>query len=206
MRRPRRRAPPRRSCRRRDAPARQPEPPPVWRFEAGLGVLTARPFATAFGVGPTVAAAGVIAPHVSFAAGFAGPFFTDRPGTPDGSAHTSEELGGLGLRVDTWRPVWNLHALGTVGLHHVHATYDARGVPPNPPTALHFFTPQSVWNPAVTLAAGASVRLSRWLGVSVQIAAILIEPALDVVTNGRSVGTLGGPSLLPTLSAWTTLR
>jgi hypothetical protein len=189
-----------------DAPARQPEPPPVWRFEAGLGVLTARPLAAAVGVGPTVAAAGAIAPHVSFMASFAGPFFTNRPPTPEGSAHTTEELGGIGLRVDTWRPVWNLHALGAVGLHHVRAVYDARGVPANPPTMLHFFTPQSVWNPAVTLAAGASVRVWRWLGVSFQVAAILIEPALDVVTNGRSVGTLGGPSLLPTLSAWTTLR
>jgi hypothetical protein len=186
------------------SPAREPEPP-VWRFEAGLAVLSARPLGAAVGVGPAVAAAGAIAPHVSFTASVCGPFFTDRPSTPVGSAHTREEMGGIGLRADTWRPVFNLHALGIVGLHHVSAAYDARGASPTAPTVLHFFTPQSAWNPAVTIGAGASVRLARWVGVSVQVAAVFVEPPLELTSNGRSVGTLGDPSLLPSLSAWTTL-
>jgi hypothetical protein len=186
-----------------DAP-KEPERA-TWRFEAGLGVLTARPFGAALAAGPALAAAGVIAPHVSFTATFAGPFFTDRPGTPDGSAHTGEELGALGLRADTWRSRLNLHALATVGLHHVSAAYDARGMSPTSVPPLHVVTPQSLWNPAITLAVGASLRLSDRVGVSLQLAAIFVDSALSLVSNGRDVGTLGAPSLLPTLSAWTAL-
>jgi hypothetical protein len=142
---------------------------------------------------------------VSIAAAFGGPFFTDRPATPEGSAHTHEEMGALGLRLDTWRPRFNLHALAAVGLHHLSATYDARGVPPGPPTTLHILTPQSIWSPALTVAAGASVRLGPRLGVSLQVAALIVSPSLELTSNGRSLGTIGGPSLLPTLSAWTTL-
>jgi hypothetical protein len=178
---------------------------PEWRFEAGAGVLSARPYAAALGLGPTFAAAAGIASHVSIIATFAGPFFTDRPPTPDGSAHTHEEMGGVGLRLETWRPRVNLHALATVGIHHMSATYDMRGAPPGPPAMLHVLTPQSIWNPAVTLAAGASVRLSPRVGVSLQVAALVVQPSLELVANGRSLGTLGSPSLLPTLSAWTTL-
>jgi hypothetical protein len=185
------------------APVREPEPA-IWRFEAGVGVLSARPVAAALGVGPTVAAAGMIAPHLSITASFAGPFFTNRPATPDGSAHTSEELAGIGLRLDTSRPVLNFHGVGTVGLHHVSATYDARGAP-EMQGGLLVLSPQSVWNPALTLAAGASVRLTRTLGVSLQVTAVFVEPALELTSNQRSLGTLGNPSLLPALSAWTTI-
>jgi hypothetical protein len=185
-------------------PAREPAHDD-WRFEAGLGFLTARPLGAALAVGPAVAAAGAIAPHVSFTATFAGPFSTDRPGTPDGSAHTTEELAGIGLRAETWRPRVNLHAVATVGLHHLSAAYDARGTPQMPPAVVHVFTPQSVWNPVATIAAGVSLRASRRLGVSLQVAATFVEPALELVSNGRSLGTLGGPSILSTLSAWTTL-
>jgi hypothetical protein len=90
-----RRAPPPRPPRAADpettaeVAAREPDAP-AWRFEVGLGALTARPLGAALGVGPAVAAAGAIAPHLSITAAFAGPFFTDRPGTPGGSAHTRE--------------------------------------------------------------------------------------------------------------------
>jgi hypothetical protein len=179
---------------------------PTWRFELGAGALVARPLGAAMAFGPAVAAAGVIAPHLSITAGLAGPFFTDRPETPDGSVHTHEEMGGLGLRVDTFRPGLNLHGVATVGLHHVTATYDSRGAPPTAPPTLHVVTPQSAWNPAVTLAVGASLRLSHAIGASLQVAAIFVEPALGLVSNGRAMGTLGDPSLLTTLSAWSTLR
>lgn len=187
-------------------PARAPEGPAfVFRFEAGVGVLSARPFGAALAAGPAVAASGAIAPHVSVTAALAGPFFTDRPPTPEGSAHTREELGGIGLRADTWRARLNAHVAATAGLHHVSATYDARGLPSGTPSTIHFFTPQSVWNPALTVAAGATFRLSRRFGVGLQLSAVFIEPPLALTANGRSLGTLGEPSLLSTLSAWTTL-
>ena len=183
-----------------DAPERQD-----WRCEAGVGVLSARPLGAALGIGPALAVAGAIAPHVSITATFAGPFFTDRPGTIDGSARTSEELVGIGLRAETWLERLNFHAVATVGLHHVSAAYDARGVPEVTPMVFHVLTPRSVWNPAITLAAGASLRVSRRFGLSLQLAAVFVEPALELVSNDRPLGTLGGPSLLPTLSGWTTL-
>lgn len=178
---------------------------PTWRFEAGVGVLSARPLGAALALGPTVSAAGRIAPHVAFTAFFAGPFFTDRPPTPDGSAHTREELGGIGLRADAWRSRLDASIAGTVGLHHLSAVYDDRGVGTAPATAIHFYTPQSVWNPALTVAAGAGWRFSRRFGLAFQLLAIFIESPLALTTNGRTVGALGDPSLLSTLSAWTTL-
>ena len=99
----------------------------------------------------------------------------------------------IGLRIDTERPKLNAHVVGAVGLHHVRADFDARGGSMAPPI-LHVLSPRAVWNPAVTLAAGASLQLTPRLGVSAQLTAVLVEPALEVVSNGRSVGTLGAPS------------
>jgi hypothetical protein len=180
--------------------------PPDWRFEAGAGVLSGRPFAAAVALGPVLAAAGPIAPHLSFTASFAGPFFTQRPPTPDGSAHTHEEMGAIGLRIETWRPLVNVHAVASVGVHHVSAVYDGRGeMAAAAPSAFRIFTPQSVWNPVIALAGGASARLSRHLGVSLQLTVLLIQPALELTSSERSLGILGGPSLLGTVSAWSTL-
>jgi hypothetical protein len=185
------------------APAPTPEMA-TWRFELGLGALTARPFGAALGVGPVAAAAGAIAPHVSIAATFAGPFFTDRPEAPDGTADTREELGTIGLRVDARAPRLEAHVTGAVGLHHSTVRYDPRGLGAlaSANRVLHVVANQSLWNPLVTLAAGASWRVSGHWGVSLQCAALLVAPELDLLVNDHYVGTLGGPSLLTTLSAW----
>jgi hypothetical protein len=176
----------------------------TWRFEVGLGALTARPFGAALGVGPVAAAAGAIAPHVSIAAAFAGPFFTARPETPDGTADTREELGAIGLRIDTRAARLEGHVTGAVGLHHSTVRYDPRGsgAMGGADRVLHVVANQSLWNPLVTLAAGASWRVSGRWGVSLQCAALLVAPELDLLVNDHHVGTLGGPSLLTTLSAW----
>jgi hypothetical protein len=177
------------------------------RLGAGMGTLTARPIGAALSLGPTVSASVPIMRHVSFVAGAAGPFFTDRPATPVGSAHTREELGFLGLRIETRRPRVNAHAFFGAALHHLRASYDLRGVPAEPPPApFHLLTPQSVWTPVVTLAAGGSVRLSRRGGVSLEVAAIVAQPATELIANERSLGTIGGPSFLQTLSAWIEFR
>jgi hypothetical protein len=178
---------------------------PTSRFELGLATLAARPYGAALGFAPSAAVAGAVAPHVSIAATFAGPFFTDRPPTTGGSARTHEEIAGLGLRLETWRSRLNVHGLASVGVHHVNAIYDQRGVPPGPALTLHSLTPRSLYSPAVTLTVGASLRVSTRLGVSAQVAALLLSPALELFANGHSLGTLGGPSLMPILSAWATL-
>lgn len=185
------------------APAPMPETA-TWRFELGLGTLTARPFGAAFGVGPVVSAAGAIAPHVSIAAAFAGPFFTDRPEAPDGTADTREELGTIGLRAGARAARLEAHVTGAVGLHHSSVHYDPRGLGAlaSANRVLHVVANQSLWNPLVTLGAGASWRVSGHWGVSLQCAALLVAPELDLLVNDHYVGTLGGPSLLTTLSAW----
>jgi len=192
------------------APTAPPEPdvveatppsPHTWRFAAGASVLEARPYAAARSLGPTLGAAVSVLPNASLVTTVAGPFFTNRPPTPAGSAHTREELALLGLRVETRRLRVNLHAAFMAGLHHLEATYDDRGTP-GPPTVLHLVTPQSVWTPVVALGAGASGRVWRSLGLTAELTAIVAQPSIELVANDRSLGTIGGPSLMQTLWAW----
>jgi hypothetical protein len=169
---------------------------------AGLAVLSGRPVGAALAVGPTLAASAAFWRYASVVASFAGPFSTTRPPTVEGSAHTREELGVAGLRVETRHPRWNVHAMAAVGLHHLSAGYDDRGLAPGPPHVIHVLSPQSTWTPVVALTAGASARLWRRLGASLALTAVVAQPAIEIVANGRALGTIGAPSFLPTLSAW----
>ncbi len=181
-----------------EAPAPEPR---AWRLGAGVSSLEARPYTAARALGPTLGAAVTVLPYASGVIAVAGPFFTDRPPTPGGSAHTREELALLGIRGETRRLRVNVHATFMVGLHHLMATYDDRGTP-GPPTVLHLVTPQSVWTPVVALSAGASGRVWRSLGLTAEITAIVAQPSIELVANERSLGTIGGPSLMQTLWAW----
>ncbi len=181
-----------------DAP---PPAPRLWYLAAGASVLEARPYSAARALGPTLGASVAVLPYASLVTVVAGPFFTDRPPTPDGSAHTREELALLGLRLETRRLRVNVHATFMAGLHHLLATYDDRGTP-GPPTVLHLVTPQSVWTPVVALSAGASGRVWRALGLTAEVTAIVAQPSIELVANERSLGTIGGPSLMQTLWAW----
>ncbi|HEX4406135.1 MAG TPA: hypothetical protein VH560_14960 [Polyangia bacterium] len=178
-----------------------PPTPRLWHLAAGASLLEARPYAAARARGPTVGASVAVLPYASLVAAFAGPFFTDRPPTPGGSAHTREELAVLGIRLETRRRRVNVHAAFMAGLHHLAATYDDRGTT-GPPTVLHLVTPQSVWTPVISLSAGASGRVWHSLGVTVEVTAIVAQPSIEIVANERSLGTIGGPSLLQTLWAW----
>jgi hypothetical protein len=176
-----------------------------WRLGAGLGVLSARPLGDALAAGPVLAASAGLWRHVSVAALFAGPFFTDRPATPQGSARTREELASLGFEAATLRPRWNVHGAAAVGFHHARAVYDDRGRPAGPRPELELLSAQSSWSPIVTVSGGASVRARRRLGASLELVAVITQPAIELVANGRALGTLGGPSLLTVLSAWIAL-
>ncbi len=163
-----------------------------WRLGAGLGVLSARPLGEALAAGPVLAASAGLWRHVS-------------PATPQGSAHMREELASLGFEAETLRPRWNVHGAAAVGFHHARAVYDDRGRPAGPRPELELLSAQSSWTPIVTLAGGASVRARRRLGASLELVAVITQPAIEVVANGRALGTLGGPSLLTVLSAWIAL-
>jgi hypothetical protein len=181
-----------------DAP---PPAPRLWDLAAGASVLEARPYSAARAIGPTLGASVAVLPYASLVTVAAGPFFTDRPPTPSGSAHTREELALLGIRLETRRLRVNVHATFMAGLHHLVATDDDRGAP-GPPTVLHLVTPQSVWTPVVALSAGASGRVWRALGLTAEVTAIVAQPSIELVANERSLGTIGGPSLMQTLWAW----
>jgi len=181
-----------------DAP---PPAPRAWRLAAGASALEARPYAAARAFAPTLNATVTVLPYASFVTAVAGPFFTDRPPTPAGSVHTTEELGLVGFRLETRRPRVNVHAAFMVGLHHLQATYDDRGAP-GPPTVLHVATPQTMWTLIAAAGAGASARVWRSLGLTVEVTAIVAQPSLELVANERSLGTIGGPSLMQTLWAW----
>ncbi|HTA20038.1 MAG TPA: hypothetical protein VK989_12135, partial [Polyangia bacterium] len=183
----------------RPAPAAPPPPPPepdvadapppaprLWRLAAGASVLEARPYSAARAVGPTLGASVTVLPFASLVTALAGPFFTDRPPTPSGSAHTREELALLGLRLETRRFRVNVHATFMTGLHHLVATYDDRGTT-GPPTVLHVVTPQSLWTPVVALGAGASGHVWRSLGLTAEVTAIVAQPSIEIVANERSL-------------------
>jgi hypothetical protein len=179
-------------------------PPPAvrhWRLAAGASLLEARPYTAARALGPTLGAAVTVLPYASVVTTVAGPFFTDRPPTPGGSAHTREELALLGIRGETRRLRVNLHATFMAGLHHLTANYDERGAP-GPPTVLHLVTPQSLWTPVVALSAGASGRVWRSVGLTAEVTAVVAQPSIELVANERSLGKIGGPSLMQTLWAW----
>jgi hypothetical protein len=178
-------------------------PPPEVRFGLGLGVLEGRPWGASLAAGFVLSAAARVLPHVSFISTLAGPFANDLPATNGGSAHTREELGFVGLRIDRDRARLGPHGVFGVGLHHLVATYDPRGIPAGPPPPeLRIVAAPSIWTPFVAFGAGFGGRVWRRLGASVEVIALLAQPGLDVVVNGRTVGTIGAPSLLETLSAW----
>ena len=178
-----------------------PPPPRAWRLSAGASALEARPYAAARAFGPTLGAAVTFLPHASLVVTVGGPFDTDRPPTPDGSAHTREALALLGFRVETRGLRVNLHAAFMAGFHHLEASFDERGAS-GAPTVLHLVTPQSVWTPIVALGAGASARVWRSLGVTLEVTALVAQPSVELVANERSLGRIGGPSLMQTLWAW----
>jgi hypothetical protein len=203
----------------RRAPARPPAdaarataalgpPPPrveLLRVSAG-GSLLAGGFDAWPAAGPTLAADAAVVRHLRVALGLAGPYFQDLTPTPAGSAHTRQELGHLGLRFEGDLRRTRLQLLLGWGFHHLRAEYDMRGTPPGPPSPeVHVRTPQSIWTPFVVVGAGVGRRVWRRLGASFDVAALFLKPNVDIAVNGQSVGKLGGPSVMESLSLWIAL-
>jgi hypothetical protein len=182
-----------------EAPQAEPR---AWRLAVGPSALEARPYGAALAFAPALAVSMTFLRNISIVGLGAGPFFTDRPATPVGSAHTREELALVGFRLETRRPRVNVHATFTAGMHHLRAEYDARGLPTNPPPPIHLVTLQAPWTPIVAVGAGAGGRIWRRLGVAVEVTALIAQPSLELIANGRSLGVIGGPSLMQTLWAW----
>lgn len=185
-----------------------PQPPPAaapgpgWRLLLGPSVLEGRPWGAALAPGAAFGVVAPLTPRLSLTATGAGPFFNDLPATSAGSAHTREELGFLGVRADLKRPPFGAHGGLGGGLHHLVATYDRRGVPPTTPGSLHVVTGRSLWTPCLAVGAGVSAQYGSRFGVSLDLTAIITRQTIDVVVNDRTVGVMGAPSLLETLSAW----
>jgi hypothetical protein len=177
----------------------------AWRLAVGPSLLEGRPWGASVAPGVALQAEAVLTPQVSFVVAGAGPFYNDLPPTPDGSAHTREELALFGLGVHVGGPRFAARAVVGAGVHHLVATYDARGAPAMPPpTELHVVSTQSLWTPFLAVGAGVSRRLSHRLGASLEVVAIVAQPAVAVVVNGHTIGTSGEPSLLESLTAWMT--
>ncbi len=188
-----------------DAPVAPPPPTEIVRLFAGGAALEGRLTGAGAGLAPsvTLGVSANVTPHVAILVAVAGPFFRDLAPTPSGSAHTREELGVFGLRLETQRPRTNLSLLLAAGVHHLQATPDARGFVASPPApALRVRRAQSIFSPCVAVGAGVSHRLWRHAGVSASIVAVTLQPTIDVVVDGRSVGAAGAPSLLETIELW----
>jgi hypothetical protein len=188
-----------------EPPAASPPATGILRLTVGADILKGRVLGPSTALGPALSVAAAVTDHVSIVATVAGPFFTDLVPTGGGSAHTREELGTLGLRLDSSRTRTSTHLMVASGVHHLQAAYDDRGVPLGvPPTQFQVHTPQSVWTPVVAVGTGVGGRVWRRLGLSFEVAALFLQPAIDVVVNGRSVGSVGGPSFISNVSVWTT--
>jgi hypothetical protein len=175
------------------------------RLVAGAAALEGRLTGPGAGVAPSVAlgVSAAVTPSVAIVVSVAGPFFRDLAPTASGSAHTHEELGLFGLRLETRRPFTNASLLLAAGAHHLQATPDARGsITSPPPTVLRLRGEPSIWSPCVAIGVGASRRLWRRAGVSAAVVAVLLKPTIDVTVDGRSVGGIGAPSLLETIDLW----
>jgi hypothetical protein len=179
-----------------------PRTGPGWRLMLGPTVLEGRPWGASLAPGVAFGVVAPLTPHLSLTATLAGPFFNDLPATGVGSARTREELGFLGVRVHLQRTPFGAHGVLGGGLHHLVATYDRRGIPPATPGALHVVTGQSLWTPCLAVGAGVSAQYGSRFGVSLDLAAIVTRQTIDVVVNDRTLGVMGAPSLLETLSAW----
>jgi hypothetical protein len=185
------------------APAPAPPPASFVRVTGGVSLLQGELGGWPPAVGPTVSISVPVVGPVSAVLALAGPFFRDLATTPSGSAHTHEELGYLALRADTGPERWPLHVLVGFGGHHLRADYDTRGIlPGGQPLPPDRRLSPDVWTPLALVQGGASHLLSRRVGVSLDVAALFLEPMLNVSVDDRSVGKAGGPSLMETLSLW----
>ncbi|MDB4981799.1 MAG: hypothetical protein JWM82_2551 [Myxococcales bacterium] len=175
------------------------------RLFAGAAAIEGRLTGAGAGVGPGVIL-GLLAnvtPHVAVLVSVAGPFLRNLEPTPSGSAHTHEELGLFGLRLETRHPLTNASLLLATGAHHIGATPDMRGlVVMPPPAALRLRSTQSLWSPCIAVGVGVSHRLWRHAGISAAVVAVVLQPTIDITFDGRSVGTAGAPSLLETFDLW----
>jgi hypothetical protein len=175
----------------------------IFRLSVGVSALERNvtgPLATP---GLLLSLSAAVMRHVAIVATLAGPFFTDLSPSPEGSAHVRQALGAFGVRLDSSRERTSLHLLAATGFQHVAIDVDRRGIPAGPPPPeLHIVTPHSDWQPLVMLGAGVSGRVLPWLGLAFDAAAVMSPPTLDVIVNGRTVGTVAGPSVLSSVSAW----
>jgi hypothetical protein len=187
------------------AGAEAPGPPArdIVRLSLGASLLESEAGAWPATPGPTLTAGAAVVPHLSVVASLAGPYFRDLAPTPAGSAHTREELGHVGLRLDGGWTLTRLHALLGWGFHHLRAAYDTRGIPAGQPPSrdVHVRTPQEIWTPFVVVGAGVSRRLNRHLGATVEAAVLLLSPTIGVVVDERPAGGVG-PCLMQTASVW----
>jgi hypothetical protein len=175
------------------------------RLFAGLAALEGRLVGAGAGLSPGVALglSAAVAPHVALVLSGAGPFFRDLEPTLAGSAHTHEELGLVGLRIEAHLRAADVRLLVATGAHHLQAAFDERGRAPGTGSGgLHLRGAPSLWSPFIAAGVGVSRALRGRVGVSAELDAVVLQPSIEVAVDGHVVGGAGGPSLLEVVDVW----